>query len=83
VNEADLRQAVLQALYSIAPEAEGEPIDAQANLRDQLDIDSMDYLNFLVALKNAVGVEVPEADYAQVASLDDCVRYLTARLPSA
>ena len=83
MNEADLRQAVLQALYSIAPEAEGEPIDAQANLRDQLDIDSMDYLNFLVALKNAVGVEVPEADYAQVASLDDCVRYLTARLPSA
>ena len=83
MNEADLRQAVLQALYSIAPEAEGEPIDARANLRDQLDIDSMDYLNFLVALKNALGVEVPEADYAQVASLDDCVRYLAVRLPSA
>jgi acyl carrier protein len=83
VNEADLRRAVLQALYSIAPEAEGEPIDPQANLRDQLDIDSMDFLNFLVALKGAVGVEVPEADYAQVASLDDCVRYLAARLPAA
>jgi len=83
VNEADLRNAVLRALYSIAPEAEGERIDPQANLRDQLDIDSMDFLNFLVALKGTVGVEVPEADYAQVASLDDCVRYLAARLPSA
>ena len=41
----------------------------------------MDFLNFLVALKNAIGVEIPEADYAQVASLDDCIRYLTARMP--
>jgi len=82
VNEADLRNAVLQALYSIAPEAEGERLDPQASLRDQLDIDSMDFLNFLVALKDTVGVEVPESDYAQVANLDDCVRYLAARLPS-
>jgi len=83
VNETELRRAVLQTLYSIAPEAEGERIDPQQNLRDQLDIDSMDFLNFLVALKGAVGVEVPEADYAQVATLDDCVRYLAARLPPA
>ena len=81
MNEAQLRDAVLQALYSIAPEAEDERIDPQTSLRDQLDIDSMDYLNFLVALKNAIGVEIPEADYAQVASLDDCIRYLTARMP--
>lgn len=79
MTEAQLREAVLQALFSVAPEAEGEPLDPSANLRDQLDIDSMDFLNFLVAVKDAVGVEVPEADYAQVASLDDCVRYLAAR----
>jgi acyl carrier protein len=79
VTEAQLRESILQALYSVAPEAEGEPLDPAANLRDQLDIDSMDFLNFLVALKDTVGVEVPEADYAQVASLDDCVRYLAAR----
>jgi acyl carrier protein len=81
VNEDQLRHAVLQALYSIAPEAEDERIDPQTSLRDQLDIDSMDYLNFLVALKNAIGVEVPEADYAQVATLEDCIHYLAARLP--
>jgi acyl carrier protein len=79
VTEAELTKAVLKALFSVAPEAEGEPLDPSANLRDQLDIDSMDYLNFLVAVKEAVGVEVPEADYAQVSTLDDCVRYLAAR----
>jgi acyl carrier protein len=83
VNATQLKDAVLEALYSVAPEAEGEPINPGASLRDQLDIDSMDFLNFLVALKDAVGVEIPEADYAQVASLDDCVRYLAARLPAA
>jgi acyl carrier protein len=79
VNESELRQTILQALFSVAPEAEGEPLDPSANLRDQLDIDSMDFLNFLVALKDAVGVEVPESDYAQVSSLDGCVAYLAAR----
>lgn len=79
MTEAELKRVVLQALFSVAPEAEGEPLDSAANLRDQLDIDSMDFLNFLVALKDAMGVEVPEADYARVASLDDCVRYLAAR----
>ena len=82
MNPAQLKDAVLEALYSVAPEAEGEPINPATNLRDQLDIDSMDFLNFLVAVKDAVGVEVPEADYTQVASLDDCIRYLTARLPA-
>lgn len=79
MTEAEIKEAVLQALFSVAPEAEGEPLDPAANLRDQLDIDSMDFLNFLVALKDTVSIEVPESDYAQVASLDDCVRYLVAR----
>jgi acyl carrier protein len=83
VNPTQLKDAVLEALYSVAPEAEGEQLDPAANMRDQLDIDSMDFLNFLVALKDAVGVEVPEADYMHVATLDDCVRYLAARLPTA
>jgi acyl carrier protein len=44
VNEADLQRRVLEALYSVAPEADGEPLDPDANFRDQLDIDSMDFL---------------------------------------
>ena len=79
MTETQLKEAILQALFSVAPEAEGQRLDPSANLRDQLDIDSMDFLNFLIALKETVGVEVPEADYTQVASLDDCVRYLAAR----
>ncbi len=81
MTKAQLEEAVLQALFSVAPDAEGEHIDPAASLRDQLDIDSMDFLNFLVALKDAVGVEVPEADYAQVSTLADCVAYLARRLP--
>jgi len=76
----DIKRAVLAALYSVAPDAEGEPLDAARNFRDQLDIDSMDFLNFLVAVRDAVGVEVPESDYAQVATLDGCVRYLAERI---
>ena len=76
----EIRDAVLAALYSIAPDAEGEPLDAKRSFRDQLDIDSMDFLNFLVALRDAVGVEVPEADYAQVATLEGCVNYLAERI---
>jgi len=81
VNEAELERRVLDALYSVAPDAEGERLDPDVNFRDQLDIDSMDFLNFLVAVKEAVGVEVPEADYALVATLHDCVRYLAKKLP--
>ena len=76
-----IEAAVLAALYSVAPDAEGEPLDAAQSFRDQLDIDSMDFLNFLVALRDAVGVEVPEADYGLVATLDGCVRYLSERIP--
>jgi acyl carrier protein len=82
VNETEIRAAVLNALYSVAPEAEGEPLDQSASFRDQLDIDSMDFLNFLVALQAAVGVEVPESDYAEVGTLDDCVTYLIRHLPA-
>lgn len=81
MTEDQLKKTILQALFSVAPEAEGEPIDPSAGLRDQLDIDSMDFLNFLVALKGAIGVEVPESDYAEVSTLDDCAAYLAKRLP--
>ena len=76
----EIKEAVLAALYSVAPDAEGEPLDPKRNFRDQLDIDSMDFLNFLVAVRDSVGVEVPESDYGQVATLDGCVRYLSDRI---
>jgi acyl carrier protein len=56
-----------------------ETLDPTANLRDTLDLDSVDFMNFVVGLHAALGVDVPEADYGQLASLDACVAYLAAK----
>lgn len=75
----DTRATVLAALYEVAPEAEGEEIDPKVNLRDQLDIDSVDFLNFVIGLHEATGVEIPEADYPKLSTLDGAVSYLEAK----
>jgi acyl carrier protein len=76
----DIRAAVLRLLGAIAPEANLTQLDPQANLREELDIDSMDFLNLMVAIHKQLGVEVPEKDYPQVATLAGCVDYVAARL---
>ena len=58
-------------------------LDPSTPIADQLEIDSMDFLDFVVGLAERTGVEVPERDYADLASVDDCVRYLAARLQPA
>jgi len=76
----ELRAAVLAALGDVAPEADLGRLDPRAALRDALEIDSMDFLNFVVGVRRRTGVEVPEADYPRLASVDGCVAYLAARL---
>ena len=82
MTNTELRDAVLAALASVAPEVEEIALNPAESIRDQLDIDSMDFLNFMIAVNASVGVEVPEQDYAEVASLDGCVRYLAHKLAS-
>ncbi|MCC6223664.1 MAG: acyl carrier protein [Thermoleophilia bacterium] len=77
-----IRAAVLRALGEVAPEADTAAIDPRVGLRDQLDIDSMDFLNFAVALHRDLGVEIPEADYGRLATLDAAVEYLAAAVRS-
>lgn len=72
-------ETVLALLRSIAPEIEPAAIDWHRPLRRQVDLDSMDWLNFLVALSARFGVEVPESDYARLVSLADVLDYLEAR----
>ena len=74
-----LRASALRVLAGIAPEAELEALDPNADLREALDLDSMDFLNFVIGLHAATGIEVPEADYRQLATLEGCVAYLAAR----
>jgi len=80
MTRAEVRRAVLQALLTVVPEARPAEIDPAAPLREQLDIDSMDFMNFVVALHEALGVDVPEAEYGRLTSLDACVDYLAGRL---
>ena len=80
MTTSDIREAVLRALTKVAPEARGVAIAGGAPLRDELDLDSMDMLNFVIGLHTALGVDIPEADYAQLATLDGAVAYLEARL---
>lgn len=79
----ETKTVVLRVLRGIAPEADPAALDPDADLRDQLDIDSMDFLNFVLGLHEAFGVEIPERDYPQMSSLDACVGYLAARQPVA
>ena len=74
-----LRRAVLDALQRIAPEVSPGELRGDVPLRDQVDLDSMDWLNFLVAVHGKVGVDIPEADYAKLVTLDDLLAYLKSK----
>jgi acyl carrier protein len=80
MDEATLRATLFEVLRGIAPEVAPDEIAADRPLRDQVDLDSMDFLNFLIRVNEKLGVDVPEADYAKLVSLDDFVAYLRARL---
>ena len=75
----DIRGSVLSLLLEIAPEIEPSSIQSNQSLRDQVDIDSIDYLKLLTAIHQRLGVEIPESDYARVTTLDELVAYLTSR----
>jgi acyl carrier protein len=74
-----IRDAVLESLKTVAPEADLGSLAGTSDLRDALDIDSMDFLRFIVDVHARVHVDIPERDYAKVRTLDTCVAYLRAR----
>jgi len=83
MSEDELRAAVLSALGGVAPEVDLTQLDRTADLREAIEIDSMDFLNLAIAVGKATGVEVPEADYPRLSSIDDWVAYLARRLGPA
>ena len=80
MTKEELRRAVLHALGDVAPEADLTHLDGAAELREALEIDSMDFLNLAIGVRDATGVEVPEADYPHLATLDAWVDYLAQRM---
>jgi len=80
VNESEIRTRVVGVIKSVAPEVEEGELRADRPLRDQIDLDSMDWLNVLVALHEKLRVDIPEADYGKLVTLDDLVGYLRDKL---
>lgn len=79
MNEEQLREVVLSSLSAIAPEVDVSEIELGEDLREQIDIDSMDFLNFIVAVHEKTGVDIPEADYPKLATVAALVEYLGVR----
>jgi acyl carrier protein len=80
MTQVEIKDALVALLSEIAPEVEVGTIDPQEDLRDELDIDSMDFLNFIIALNREFSIEVPEIDYPRLATLDASVAYVTSAL---
>jgi acyl carrier protein len=76
MNEQQARDTILGVLRQIAPEADFAELEPDVELREQLDIDSMDFLNFVIGIHEQTGIDIPEEDYDEMASLNGCVRYL-------
>mgnify|MGYP001162868624 FL=1 len=83
MNAIELRPLVFAELRKIAPELEQGDVDPAKLLRDQVDLDSMDWLNFLIAVHQRFGVEIAEADYAVLDTLDRICELVAARNPAA
>lgn len=80
MNQTHIRETVLEALATIAPEIDASSVDDDQPLRDSLDLDSMDFLNLLVALGRGLHVEIPESDYSKLQTLGSLVQYLAERV---
>ena len=80
MNRNELQSTILRILRHLAPEADLGTLPLTGNLREELDLDSVDFLNFAIALNKELGVEVPEADYRRLSTLQSCLDYLEGRV---
>ena len=76
----ELKQAILSIIQDILPDENFASLDPNAKLRDQIGLDSMDFLDIVMELRKRYGVEVPETDYPQLATLNSCLDYLEPRI---
>ncbi len=79
MTKDECKQVVLDIIAEIAPDEELSDVNGEVALREQLDLDSMDFLDIVMELRKQHSIEVPEADYSQLASLDSCAEYLTPK----
>ena len=82
MTREDIRRDVLSVLTTIAPEVDADDIVDDVLLREQVDLDSMDWLNFLLGIHKRLHVEIPESDYAKLRTLADVVGYVDSHAPN-
>ena len=80
MNDHEAKSLILRTLRRIAPEADLESLEPDVELREQLDIDSMDFLNFVIGLHEATGFDIPEADYERLETLESAIEYLVRKV---
>ena len=78
MTDDDARELVRRVLHQVAPEADLDTVGLDETLQEALDLDSLDFLNFVVGLHQAAAIEIPERDYPQLATLEGCVAYLVS-----
>ena len=76
MTETEARSVIYDILSGIAPEADPASVAGHEDLREALDLDSMDFMNFVVGLHERTGIDIPEADYPQLRTLDKAIAYL-------
>jgi len=79
MTKEDCKKLVIDIISDIAPDEDLSNIKPDVRLRDQLQLDSMDFLDIVMELRKRHGIEVPESDYMQLASLESCAEYLTPK----
>ena len=78
-SREEIRDVIFDALGAIAPEMDPAMIAPERPLREQIDIDSFDFLNFIIRLHETLGIDIPEKDYAELLTLNSAVEYLMRR----
>jgi len=77
VTKDELRTLIERCLKSIAPESEPSDLSPVVSIREELDLDSMDFLNFVTALHDELRIDIPESDYDKIDSMEGCIEYLS------
>jgi len=80
MNEQDIKQTIFQLLKRIAPETEPSQLKPDENIRETLNIDSFDALQFIVALDEKLGIEIPEEDYGKTTTLKSLLTYVKEKI---
>ncbi len=78
LTDTEARELLRTTLHRVAPEADLDQVGPDETIQEALDLDSIDFLNLVVALHEATGVDIPERDYPELTTVERCVAYLTS-----